>query len=138
MAAPLSESTRALARVTATLEATGRQLSESAAALQRPTEGRAAEPEPAEGLPDIAQHLESAHEAVLEALAGLPRASDYEPTARQLREIASVSPSLMEWLREVPALSAPLAESIRALQGAAADLKVARELVRGHAGRSDD
>jgi hypothetical protein len=38
----------------------------------------------------------------------------------------------------VPALSAPLAESIRALQGAAADLKVARELVRGHAGRSDD
>jgi ABC-type transporter Mla subunit MlaD len=131
MAAPLSESTRALARVTATLEATGRQLAESAAALQKPADARADEPRPAEGVPDLAQHLDSAHEAVLEALAGLPRASDYEPAARQLREIASVSPSLMEWLREVPALSAPLAESIRALQIAAADLKAARELVRG-------
>ena len=129
MAAPLSESMRGLAHVTATLEATGRQLFESAMAL-----GRAGAPQeaavPREGLAEVARRLESAHEAVLEALAGLPRPSEYEPAARQLREIASVSPSLMEWLREVPLLTAPLTESVRALQGAAADLKAARDLLR--------
>ena len=131
MAAPLSESMRGLAHVTAILEASGRQLAESATALR----GRAASPEeepgPREGLSEVGRRLDSAYEAVLEALAGLPRASDYEPAARQLREIASVSPSLMEWLREVPALVAPLTESVRALQAAAGDLKEARVLLRG-------
>ena len=50
-------------------------------------------------------------------------------TDAQLREIASVSPSLMEWLREVPLLSTPLAESVRSLQEAAGDLKEARALL---------
>jgi ABC-type transporter Mla subunit MlaD len=129
MAAPLSESMRGLAHVTATLEATSRQLSESAMALER-AGGSQATAAPRDALPEVARRLESAHEAVLEALAGLPRPSDYEPAARQLREIASVSPSLMEWLREVPLLTAPLTESVRALQGAAADLKAARGLLR--------
>jgi ABC-type transporter Mla subunit MlaD len=128
MAAPLSESMRGLARVTASLEATGRQLAESAMAFS----GQAGpEPGPRQALPEVAQRLDSAYEAVLEALAGLPRPSDYEPAARQLREIASVSPSLMEWLGEVPTLVAPLTESVRALQSAAADLKEARALLRG-------
>jgi ABC-type transporter Mla subunit MlaD len=134
MAAPLSESTRGLARVTATLEATGHQLAEAAAVFR---ERRDNEPTSRGSLPEVARHLDAAYEAVLEALAGLPRASDYEPAARQLREIASVSPSLMEWLREVPALTAPLTESVRALQGAAADLKAARGLVRDLAGDVD-
>jgi ABC-type transporter Mla subunit MlaD len=129
MAAPLSESVRGLAHVTATLEATGRQLAEAALALDRAGASHE-QPLPREGVSEVARRLDSAHEAVLEALAGLPRASDYEPAARQLREIASVSPSLMEWLREVPALTAPLTDSVRALQGAAADLKAARGLLR--------
>jgi ABC-type transporter Mla subunit MlaD len=131
MAAPLSESMRGLAHVTSTLEGTGRQLAASAAAL----EGRAGTPETGEGRldPEIDRRLGSAYEAILEALAGLPRASEYEPAARQLREIASVSPSLMEWLSEVPVLSAPLSDSVGALQAAAKDLKEARVLLAGAA-----
>jgi ABC-type transporter Mla subunit MlaD len=124
MAAPLSESVRGLAHVTASLEATGRRLAEAASVL----EGRSAAP-PGDRTAEVARHLDSAHEAVLDALASLPRASDYEPAARQLREIASVSPSLMDWLREVPALVAPLTDSVRALQAAAGDLKAARALL---------
>ena len=130
MAAPLSESMRGLAHVTATLEAMGRQLAESTLALRGRAGGTESEPLPHEDLSEVARRLDSALEAILEALAGLPRPSDYEPAARQLREIASVSPSLMEWLREVPALAAPLTESVRALRGAAADLKAARDLLR--------
>jgi len=126
MAAPLAESVRGLAHVTASLEATGRRLAESTLV----PEGHA-EPPADDRLVEIARRLDSAHEAVLEALAGLPRASDYEPAARQLREIASVSPSLMDWLREVPTLVAPLTDSIRALQAAAGDLKAARALLDG-------
>jgi hypothetical protein len=137
MAAPLSESVRALAHVTATLEATGRQLAESALAPREGTGGPEGGLLGRHGLPEVARRLDSAHEAVLEALASLPRASDYEPAARQLREIASVSPSLMEWLREVPALVAPLTESIRALQVAAGELKEAR-LLLGAASRATE
>ena len=130
MAAPLSEAVRGLAHVAATLETTGRQLAESALALQGATRAGTDEPGPRDELTEVARRLDSAHEAVLEALAALPRPSDYEPAARQLREIASVSPSLMEWLREVPTLAAPLTESVRSLQEAAGDLKEARALLR--------
>jgi len=130
MAAPLSESMRGLAHVTATLEGTGRQLAAALAALEAvPGPLEPGHPETPGGLPEAARRVDSAYEAVLEALAGLPRASEYEPAARQLREIASVSPSLMEWLREVPILSTPLAESVRSLQEAAGDLKEARALL---------
>ncbi len=129
MAAPLAESMRGLAHVTATLEATGRQLAESALALRAGAEVRERGALPRSAAPEIARRVDSAREAVLLALADLPRASDYEPAARQLREIASVSPSLMDWLREVPALAAPLTDSIRALRAAAEDLKDARALL---------
>jgi ABC-type transporter Mla subunit MlaD len=136
LAAPLGEAVRGLAHVSATLEGAARDLAR-ARPPEPPTPAReaAALPEPA-ALPEaararLARRLAAAHEAVLEALAGLPRPSDYEPAARQLRELASVSPSLLEWLGEVPTLSAPLAESVRSLQAAAADLKAARALLDG-------
>ncbi len=137
MAAPLSESVRGLAHVTATLEATGRQLAESALAIRGAASSAGDEPGPREPLTEVARRLDSAHEAVLEALAALPRPADYEPAARQLREIASVSPSLMEWLREVPTLAAPLTQSVRALQTAANDLKEARALLRNASGATE-
>lgn len=73
--------------------------------------------------------IDEAREAILEALAGLPREEDYAPFGRQLREIASVSPSLLAWLREVPTVSMPLATSVRALLAAAGSLKEARALL---------
>jgi ABC-type transporter Mla subunit MlaD len=138
MAAPLGEAVRGLAHVSATLEATGRELARTSASFGSDRrEARPADPVPPEGLAELERRLDAAHESILEALAGLPRSSDYEPAARQLKELASVSPSLMEWLREVPTLSAPLTESVRALQAAAADLKTARGLVRAFAGETD-
>ncbi len=73
----------------------------------------------------------AAHEAVLESLADLPRDSDYAPVAAQLRELATVSPSLMEWLNEVPKVAAPLSASVGALRRAAEALRTARELLTG-------
>ena len=126
LAAPLAESVRGLAAVAGTLETTGRSL--EAASLGRRGTSTAPAGDRGES-DDLRQRVESAYEAVLEALASLPRASDYEPAASQLREIASVSPSLLAWLGEVPVLSAPLTDSVRALQKAAADLKAARGLL---------
>jgi ABC-type transporter Mla subunit MlaD len=135
MAAPLSEAVRGLAHIATRLEATGRELAHARASPK----GARAEADPAarEGLRELARRLDAAHESILEALAGLPRASEYEPAAKQLKELASVSPSLMEWLGEVPALSAPLTESVRSLREAAADLKAARSLVRGYLGETE-
>ena len=70
-----------------------------------------------------------AREAILEAVASLPRAEDYSPFAQQLREIATVSPSLLGWLRDVPAVSTPLVSSVRALLAAADTLQEARNLL---------
>lgn len=64
-----------------------------------------------------------------EALARLPRAEDYEPVARNLRELASVSPSLLDWLGEVPPLAAPLADSVTDLREALLELDQALELL---------
>jgi len=132
LTAPLAESVRGLAHIASTLEATSRGLEGTARTLAAPPSGVADGPETttaAAATADLRQRIASAHEAVLEALAGLPRASDYEPAAAQLRAIASVSPSLLDWLGEVPALAAPLTESVRSLQKAAADLKAAREIL---------
>jgi hypothetical protein len=130
LTAPLAESVRGLAHIASTLEGTSRSLAGTVRTLAASTAGHASgdEGDPS-ATADLRARIESAHEAVLEALAGLPRASDYEPVAAQLRAIASVSPSLLDWLGEVPALTAPLTESVRALQKAAADLKAAREIL---------
>ena len=56
----------------------------------------------------------------------LPREPEYARVAAQLREIASVSPSLGDWLQEVPRLSMPLGASIETLEEAAAELDRAR------------
>lgn len=61
------------------------------------------------------------------ALRTLPGPADYEPVARNLRALASVSPSLLEWLQEVPALATPLAESVSGLREAILELDRALE-----------
>jgi hypothetical protein len=72
----------------------------------------------------------SARDRLAAALERLPEPEDYEPAARNLRELASVSPSLLAWLREeVPALSAPLADSVADLRQALLELERALELM---------
>ena len=71
----------------------------------------------------------SARLRLAEALARLPRAEDYEPMARKLRELASVSPSLLDWLGEVPPLAAPLVASVADLREALLELDHALELL---------
>lgn len=66
-----------------------------------------------------AERMAEAQRAIREALASLPRDPDYRRVAEELRAIASVSPSLTEWLQEVPKLSMPLGASIASLERAA-------------------
>jgi hypothetical protein len=80
---------------------------------------------------DALQAIAAARSAVDRAIETLPPPAQYEPVARQLRAIATVSPSLLDWLNEVPVLSAPLADSVDALRAARADLDSAREALLG-------
>ena len=71
---------------------------------------------------ELASSSAAAARAIHEALDGLPRNPEYERFASQLRELAMVSPSLLEWLGEVPQLTQPLAESTSELRRAAGQL----------------
>jgi len=64
--------------------------------------------------------MAQARQAIRDALRSLPRDPEYRRVADHLKAIASVSPSLGEWLAEVPKLSMPLGESIASLEHAAA------------------
>jgi hypothetical protein len=77
----------------------------------------------------VREALLSARGRIEGALASLPEPPAYEPAARQLREIASVSPSLLAWLEEIPPLSAPLAGSVHELREALRDLEGALRLL---------
>jgi hypothetical protein len=124
---PLTAAARGLQDAVASVEGTGRQLTAALEAARAPKEeegGGAARGQ-------LTSHIEWALEAVEEALASLPSHSDYTPFARQLRELATVSPSLMEWLQEVPKVTTPLADAVDRLRDAAAELKAARALLKG-------
>ena len=82
------------------------------------------------------QAMDRAAAAIRSALETLPRDREYAKVAAQLREIASVSPSLGEWLKEVPRLSMPLGASIETLEDAADDLEAARETLAGALGKA--
>jgi hypothetical protein len=71
---------------------------------------------------DDAERMARARRAIVEALASLPREPEYARLASQLRELASVSPSLLEWLGEVQGVTAPLSASVESLRLAAAEL----------------
>src|SRR5262245_60505073 len=80
-------------------------------------------------LADAAADLDDVRQTLLVAISTVPREEDYLPAAQQLRELASVSPSLLEWLKEVPKLAAPLADSVTALREAAERVASARAAV---------
>lgn len=81
-------------------------------------------------LADAVERMAAARGAIREALATLPRDRSYASAAAHLRELATVSPSLMEWMRQLPALSLPLGESVAALEQAARELEEAERGAR--------
>jgi hypothetical protein len=81
-------------------------------------------------LTEAADRMATAHEAIRNGLASLPRERAYAQAAAHLRELATVSPSLMEWLRHLPALSAPLGDAIASLDEAARELEGAEKAAR--------
>jgi hypothetical protein len=95
------------------------------------------QPAPASGdgslrrsLTEAADRMATAHEAIRGGLASLPRDRAYAEAAAHLRELATVSPSLMEWLRQLPEMSLPLGEAIASLDEAARELEAAERAAR--------
>jgi hypothetical protein len=74
--------------------------------------------------------MAAARAAIRDGLSSLPRDRAYAEAAAHLRELATVSPSLMEWLRQLPAMSLPLGDAIASLDAAARDLEEAERAAR--------
>jgi hypothetical protein len=149
LAAPLREFARvapALAEALAEVLRVARPLADSVRELPALTEAirsvRAAAEEPrrskgmdpsseaaARALESAAERMGEASESILAALAALPQDAEYGRFASQLREIAAVSPSLLEWMAQVPRLTAPLEDSVRDLASTAASLSEGRDSV---------
>ena len=126
LAVPLREFARVSPALTESLAQTLRLLRPLSQTVERLDTG-------APGAPHVTAHnddarrMERARRAILAALAGLPREPEYARLAAQLRELASVSPSLLEWLGEVQGVTAPLAASVESLKTAAAELAAGGE-----------
>lgn len=124
VASPLGDSVRGLREIAAELRATQAAM---AAAPARGCEDPRASEATAEPLRAVAEQVESARRAIAEALETLPQEPSYAALAGQLRELATVSPSLMDWLAQVSTVTLPLGESVRGLQDAAASLAAGKE-----------
>jgi len=81
-------------------------------------------------LTEAADRMGTAREAIRDGLASLPRDRAYGEAAAHLRELATVSPSLMEWLRQLPAMSVPLGDAVASLDEAARELEGAERAAR--------
>jgi len=81
-------------------------------------------------LAEAADRMAAARDTIREGLSTIPREPAYGKAAAQLRELATVSPSLMEWLRQLPEVTLPLGEAIAALDQAAKDLDAAERAAR--------
>jgi len=123
LARAVGEAVRSLEQATSRIEAAGQ--ASAARPREAPAAGSGGPPALESRLEAVASSLDSARRAVAEALQTLPRGTDYAPLAAQLRELATVSPSLMEWLSEVPRVEEPLAGSVAALRHALEELSSA-------------
>jgi DNA repair ATPase RecN len=79
----------------------------------------------------VAEHLETLANEIDGALEKIPKDPEYARVAEQLRELATVSPSLMEWMKEVKPLSPPLAGSVLTLRRVANSLRENASVLRG-------
>jgi hypothetical protein len=81
-------------------------------------------------LEEAADRMAAARATIREGLATLPREPAYGKAAAQLRELATVSPSLMEWMRQLPEITLPLGDALSSLERAARDLEAAEHSAR--------
>ena len=121
----------AVSQVTKRLEGISKALRQAEAA-----EPVLARPKPAPGAPDerhgkVAESLETLANEIDGALEKIPKDPEYARVAEQLRELATVSPSLMEWMKEVKPLSPPLAGSVLTLRRVANSLRENASTLRG-------
>jgi DNA repair ATPase RecN len=132
--APLGDSVHTLKEIAAELEGSQAAVAEALTrqASPPPRDQRGALDERTrEILREVAETLRDVRQSIDGALASLPSDPAYGRLAAHLRELATVSPSLMEWLAEVPTLTRPLGESVDSLEEAAARLAAARERIVG-------
>lgn len=121
----------------ARLETTAKSFAASTSAAATPI---APPPKPARGPKgavegrvqvEIAETLETLANEIDGTLVKLPKDPEYGRVAEQLRELATVSPSLMEWMKEVKPLAAPLAGSVVTLRRVATTLRENAARLRG-------
>ncbi|HUG52467.1 MAG TPA: hypothetical protein VMR21_02655 [Vicinamibacteria bacterium] len=138
LAGPLREFARVAPALVETLAAVVKAVTPLPALVQQAlrTRGPAVpqEPEGPNGLRaslgEAASRMAAARTAIREGLASLPRERAYATAATQLRELATVSPSLMEWLRLLPSVTVPLGDAIASLDEAARELEDAERAAR--------
>jgi hypothetical protein len=122
VAPALAEQLAVVMKSVAPLHDTVAQLRKTAESLRQAPPGPAGD--------GAAERMAQARQAIRDALASLPRDPEYRRVADHLKALASVSPSLGEWLAEVPKLSMPLGDSIASLQHAAALLSDGEDALR--------
>lgn len=117
-----------VSQVTKRLEAVSRALT----AAEAPAASPAPAPVPAPRVERaVAESLETLANEIDAALEKIPKDPEYARVADQLRELATVSPSLMEWMKEVKPLAPPLAGSVVTLRRVATSLRDNASILRG-------
>lgn len=129
----------AVAQVTKRLEGISKHLKHLETAETAPPKARVeAAPLPAPAplrSGRVAESLETLANEIDGALEKIPKDPEYARVAEQLRELATVSPSLMEWMKEVKPLSPPLAGSVMTLRRVANSLRENASMLRGENSR---
>jgi hypothetical protein len=107
VAPDLAVSLRGILAATDPIHETARRLEKTARSLSEARDG------------SVRDEVVAVRDEIRAALDTLPRDEDYGRVAAQLRELATVSPSLMEWLTQVGTVQAPLQSSVERLTAAA-------------------
>ena len=122
----------AVSQVTKRLEAISKALKHVETAEPAPPRAKSkADPVDAQRHGKVAEALDTLANEIDAALEKIPKDPEYARVAEQLRELATVSPSLMEWMKEVRPLSPPLAGSVVTLRRVATSLRDNASVLRG-------
>jgi len=122
----------AVSEVTKRLEGISKSLKQVESFEPAPSRSRSRPESPDRaGHGKIAESLETLANEIDAALERIPKDPEYKRVAEQLTELATVSPSLMEWMKEVKPLSPPLAGSVVTLRRVATSLRENASVLRG-------